>query len=163
MRDVRLNNDVGPCSSDGLVVAASDITLDLNGHKIFGTQRANVGIRVESVNNVTVTGGTVAGFGVGVRGLGDRLGLGKLLCVRVRVELADGQSRRGSRRPCRGQGARGCYKRWPRVRARRRDRKASRHYRVSGCCARLTRSAYQRRSTRKRSVRTFFQVMLFIV
>lgn len=31
-----LHQDVGPCPGLGLIVAADDITLDLNGYRVFG-------------------------------------------------------------------------------------------------------------------------------
>lgn len=64
--DIKLENDVGPCLGDGLIVAVSGIAINLNGHKIFATQRANVGLRLQNVSNVTVTRGTVDGFDAGV-------------------------------------------------------------------------------------------------
>jgi hypothetical protein len=35
--DVTLTRDIGPCPADGLVVGASGITIDLNGHTVTGT------------------------------------------------------------------------------------------------------------------------------
>ena len=64
--DVKLLADVGPCASDGLIVAASGVSINLNGHRVFGTKRLNIGIRLENVSNVSVVGGTVEGFDTGV-------------------------------------------------------------------------------------------------
>lgn len=64
-----LTADVGPCSSDGLVIGADGITLNLGGFRVFG--RANrtgegVGIRVAGRTNVTVQNGRVTDFDAGV-------------------------------------------------------------------------------------------------
>src|SRR5919199_4582097 len=63
-----LDADVGPCSGDGLVVGASGVTLNLNGHRVFGTAGPgdNAGIRLQGRTGVTVTGGSVRDFGAGV-------------------------------------------------------------------------------------------------
>ena len=63
-----LTADVGPCSGDGVVVTASNITLDLGGHRVFGTgaQVQQVGIRLQNVSGVTVRHGSVDGFAAGV-------------------------------------------------------------------------------------------------
>ena len=70
-----LRNDVGPCSGTGITIAASNITLNLNGHKIVGTPNTfgsgsasdNVGIHFDSVSNSRVMNGEVSGFAAGVR------------------------------------------------------------------------------------------------
>lgn len=64
-----LTADVGPCSSDGLIVGADNITLDLGGFGVIG--RANrtgdgVGIRLPGRTNVTVRNGRVINFDAGV-------------------------------------------------------------------------------------------------
>ncbi len=67
-----LHSDVGPCRKDGLTVAASGITLDLNGYSVFGSNKnaEQVGIRLAGVSGVTLTsgalGGTVRNFDAGV-------------------------------------------------------------------------------------------------
>jgi len=68
-----LDSDVGPCPGDGLVVTASNITLDLNGYRIFAANGPgdNAGIRLMNpstggVSGVTVKNGTVEGFDAGV-------------------------------------------------------------------------------------------------
>ena len=63
-----LRADVGPCQGEGLIVRASDVRLNLNGHRVFGAsnQGAFAGIRLQEVQHVTVTGGSVAGFDAGV-------------------------------------------------------------------------------------------------
>ncbi len=76
-----LHNDIGPCHGDGLVVAASNITVDLNGHRIFGKGGLEVthqaaGVRVLGQRNVTVINGTLQGFYHGIRvsqGSGNRV------------------------------------------------------------------------------------------
>jgi parallel beta-helix repeat protein len=70
--DEELHNDIGPCHGDGLVVAASNITVNLNGHQIFGeggfvVEHQGAGVRVLGQSNVTVTNGTVHDFYHGVR------------------------------------------------------------------------------------------------
>lgn len=77
-RDTTLTANVGPCPGAGIVVAANNITLDLNGHTVSGNPRARrstdeVGIRLRQVRGVTVQNGTVKGFdaGVAIGGGGD--------------------------------------------------------------------------------------------
>lgn len=67
-----LHNDIGPCQNDGLVVAASNITLDLNGHRIFGNGGQIVvhqaaAVRILNQTGVLVTNGRVDHFYHGVR------------------------------------------------------------------------------------------------
>jgi parallel beta-helix repeat protein len=66
--DTVLDGDVGPCPSGGLRIAASDVTLDLNGHRVFGRPSPGdgTGILLFRVTNVTVRNGTVANFDMGV-------------------------------------------------------------------------------------------------
>jgi parallel beta-helix repeat protein len=68
-----LDADVGPCPGEGLVLGASDITLDLGGHTVFGAPSTGVGIRIEGTGapvgpnqRIRVRNGTVTGFGTGV-------------------------------------------------------------------------------------------------
>lgn len=69
---VTLTANLGPCLGDGLVVTASAVTLDLNGHTVTGAGSNpagaidQAGIRLAGVGHVTVKGGTVRGFFVGV-------------------------------------------------------------------------------------------------
>ncbi len=68
-----LTADVGPCTGDGLIVRASNITLNLNGKRVFAKQPAVgdiVGIRLIGVTGVTVINGTVDGFNGGVSIIG---------------------------------------------------------------------------------------------
>ncbi len=81
--DTTLAADVGPCNSgDGLTVTASNITLNLNGHRVFSNAPLPrnqgvdadgiwipadvVGIKLANVENVTVRKGTVEGFNGGI-------------------------------------------------------------------------------------------------
>jgi parallel beta-helix repeat protein len=92
--DTVLKNDIGPCAGDGLVIGASGITVNLNGHRIVGTQRANVGVRLSGVSNVTVKGGVVEGFDAGVLLSGGQSNLVTVMTVRnnrfgIQVENAE--------------------------------------------------------------------------
>jgi large repetitive protein len=85
--DTTLDRDLTGCPSNGIVVGADDITLDLNGHTISGNgkpepvrrcrrdQICDVGVANDDHAGVTIRGGSVRGFvlGVGVfRGRDDR-------------------------------------------------------------------------------------------
>ncbi|MBW3641816.1 MAG: right-handed parallel beta-helix repeat-containing protein [Actinobacteria bacterium] len=63
-----LDSDIGPCPGDGLIISASDVTLDLKNFRIFAANGAgdNAGIRLTNVTNVTVMNGTVEGFDAGI-------------------------------------------------------------------------------------------------
>ena len=63
-----LDSDIGPCSNYGLIVGANGITLDLNGHRIFGTPGVadRAGVYLQNRVGVTVRNGTVSLFDVGV-------------------------------------------------------------------------------------------------
>ena len=65
---VSLDSDVGPCPQDGLIVAASGITINLRQFRILGANNADgtAGIRLRHVNKVTVTNGTIENFDSGV-------------------------------------------------------------------------------------------------
>jgi hypothetical protein len=62
-----LDSNVGPCSK-GLVIAANNITLDLNGFTLSGTPvgEGAPGILLDGVTGVTVKNGTVTQFDAGV-------------------------------------------------------------------------------------------------
>jgi parallel beta-helix repeat protein len=73
--DTTLDGDVGPCNgTDGIVIGADAITLDLNGHSVIGDTNLDgegaVGIAIQNRENVTITsskdGGTVRDFDAGV-------------------------------------------------------------------------------------------------
>lgn len=64
--------DIGPCNIDAVIVGASNITLNLNGHTISGTGVGSftgqaAGVLVDRQTGVTVTNGTVTEFFHGVR------------------------------------------------------------------------------------------------
>ncbi len=70
-QSTKLDNDVGPCPNNGahgIVIGASNITLDLNGHTVFGTGASGEGAGVYMLNRtgVTVKNGTVRDFDGGV-------------------------------------------------------------------------------------------------
>lgn len=68
-----LTADVGPCPGEGLVVVASNLTLNLNGHKVFGQASPGQGAGITVFNgltNVTITSGEVTAFDAGVALLG---------------------------------------------------------------------------------------------
>ena len=76
--DVLVENDLAGCPENGLVIAASDVAVDLNGHTVSGTG-AGTGILVaapegEAIGNVEITNGAVRGFDTGVGFEGDRRG-----------------------------------------------------------------------------------------
>ena len=70
-QSTKLDNDVGPCPNNGahgIVIGASNVTLDLNGHTVFGTAASGEGAGVYMLNRtgVTVKNGTVRSFDGGV-------------------------------------------------------------------------------------------------
>ena len=84
-QSVTLDADLGPCPGDGLVVRASNVTVDLNGKRIFAAQGPadTAGVRLFNAANppsglsgVTVTNGVIQGFDAGVAvfgGSGNRI------------------------------------------------------------------------------------------
>ena len=66
--DMTLEDDLVCTSGPGLIIAADNITVDLGGHTISGTQGTSgaPGILLRNVTGVTVQNGTVQGFGAGV-------------------------------------------------------------------------------------------------
>lgn len=91
-QDAVLGADIGPCMDDGVVVAADDITFDLNGHKIVGVggqvvEHQAAGVLVDNRSGVKVVGGTVTGFFHGVR---VRQGSGNLVSRMVAVDNKGG-------------------------------------------------------------------------
>ena len=66
--DTTLDSDLGPCSNYGLIVGADGITVNLNGHRISGTQSVGdkAGVYLPNRLGVTVRNGTVTNFDIGV-------------------------------------------------------------------------------------------------
>jgi parallel beta-helix repeat protein len=72
-QNVVLTSNLNCGDSDGLIVGASDIVIDLNGHTISGPDVDNqektsskVGVMIPNMNNVVVQDGTVQGFQAGI-------------------------------------------------------------------------------------------------
>ena len=67
-QDTILENDLVGCTNHGIVIGASGITLNLNGHTVSGTPAARDGAGVYLLNRtrVTVMNGTVSAFDIGV-------------------------------------------------------------------------------------------------
>src|ERR671938_598852 len=63
-----LDSDVGPCSGNGIIIGADGVSLDLNGHQVFGTSEfgEGAGILVFRKTGVTISNGTVRAFDGGV-------------------------------------------------------------------------------------------------
>jgi parallel beta-helix repeat protein len=66
--DTKLDGDVGPCGDNGIIVAADDVTLDLNGHRVFGAPGPGdgAGVLVSQRRGVHITNGVVTDFDGGV-------------------------------------------------------------------------------------------------
>ena len=74
--DTTLDRDLTGCPSNGIIIGADDITLDLNGHTISGDgkpvrrcprrQPCDMGAFNDRHDGVTVRNGSLRGFGVGV-------------------------------------------------------------------------------------------------
>ena len=62
---ITLSNDLPACAGDGLVIGASGITVDLNGHLVQGTG-LGAGVRNLGHHDVTIRGGTIRNFDTGV-------------------------------------------------------------------------------------------------
>jgi hypothetical protein len=68
--DVTLTRDLD-CSgsaTNGLVVGADHVNINLNGHKIIGPASSNYGVYLNGYDSVTVRNGTIKGFSFGVYG-----------------------------------------------------------------------------------------------
>ncbi|MDQ6613741.1 MAG: hypothetical protein M3083_03035 [Actinomycetota bacterium] len=65
-----LTADLGPCPRSGIIVGADHVTLNLNGHRVFGSGTAQngqyAGIMISGHTGVTVTGGQVDHFSAAV-------------------------------------------------------------------------------------------------
>ena len=88
-----LTGDVGPCSADGIIVGADNITLNLNGFRVFGTPNAGdgAGVLVKFRSGVTVTRGTVTNFDGGVVILGGGNNTVSYVTARDNIGAALGQ------------------------------------------------------------------------
>lgn len=63
---IRLTHDLGPCPDDGLhIVAATPMTLDLNGHKIIG-QGSGTGVSMFGDSIIVKGPGRIVNFGIGI-------------------------------------------------------------------------------------------------
>ena len=84
--DTTLDRDLTDCPDNGILIDADDITLDLNGHTISGdgepvrrcprNRPCDIGIGMDDHAGVTIRGGSVRGFALGVgvfRGRNNRL------------------------------------------------------------------------------------------
>ena len=76
-KSTKLTSDVGPCDNNGITIAASNVTLNLNGHEVLGTFASEdplpptnlvegVGITFANVTGSTVMNGSVSHFSLGV-------------------------------------------------------------------------------------------------
>jgi parallel beta-helix repeat protein len=88
-QDTTLDSNLIDCPGDGIVIGASDITLDLAGHSVTGSA-IGYGIANGSYDRVTVRGGTVRDFAVGV-GIGNVTDAA-LLRLRIRDSRGPGIS-----------------------------------------------------------------------
>lgn len=64
-----LDSDVGPCPGTGIIVGASNITLNLNGHRVFATAGVpgeGAGIHLVGRSGVRIINGTVEFFDAGI-------------------------------------------------------------------------------------------------
>ena len=63
-----LTADIGPCANGGLIIVGNDITLNLNGHRLFGTAQAGDGngIEISGNRNVRIVNGSVTDFDNGI-------------------------------------------------------------------------------------------------
>jgi parallel beta-helix repeat protein len=73
--DTTLDSDLVDCPSNGILIGADGITLDLNGHTISGDGEqfepcpegpCDIGVLIEGHDAVTIEGGSVRDFGLGV-------------------------------------------------------------------------------------------------
>lgn len=83
--NTKLDSDLTNCPSNGIVIGADNITLDLNGHTVggdgvpagscFEEGTCDVGITMADHSGVTIRGGAVRGFDVGITvgGRGSRI------------------------------------------------------------------------------------------
>jgi parallel beta-helix repeat protein len=91
-----LTNSLAGCAGDGLVIGASGITVDLNGHVVQGVG-LGVGIRNSGHDDVTIRNGSVLDFDYGVvlhsgtlRNAVTNLNLGKNEWAAIQLDNASG-------------------------------------------------------------------------
>ncbi len=68
-RSRTLTADVGPCPGTGLIIGSNNITLDLGGHRIFGsgpTDGTHPGVLLQGHTGVTIRNGEISDFDAGV-------------------------------------------------------------------------------------------------
>ena len=67
-QDTTLDSDLLDCPGDGVVIAATGITLDLGGHTIDGTgvEAGNQGVENNGADDVVIRNGTITDFHAGV-------------------------------------------------------------------------------------------------
>jgi parallel beta-helix repeat protein len=85
---VKLTSDLLGCTGAGLIVGADNITVDLNGHTIAGTNKPTPGtggVVIDKHANVKVVNGTITGFHFGAVGVTNARGavLSKLTVRKV--------------------------------------------------------------------------------
>jgi hypothetical protein len=88
---IKLGIEPGFCAgTNGIIVEADDITIDLNGHLYHGDRTAGtIGIDVASHHNVTIKNGIIQGFGTGIATDDGSDGL-KIVNVEIRDSVATG-------------------------------------------------------------------------
>jgi parallel beta-helix repeat protein len=84
--DIKLESNLLDCQGYGLTVDSNNITINLDGHRIGsdavpGSGQPDVGILIAGHSGVTVTGGSISGFDVGV--LLDGASHNRLLHLRI--------------------------------------------------------------------------------
>jgi parallel beta-helix repeat protein len=89
--DTKLHKDLVNCPNNGIVIGANNITLDLNGHRIDGDgefvdscpddEFCDVGVANDAHNGVTIKGGKLREFEVGVFVFGARDNHVRHLCA----------------------------------------------------------------------------------
>jgi parallel beta-helix repeat protein len=94
---VRLANDLLGCPESGLIVGADNITVDLNGHTIGGTNArkpGTAGVANDKHANVKILNGTIMGFYFSGVGVTDARGttLSKLIVRRIGTGCRQGDT-----------------------------------------------------------------------
>jgi parallel beta-helix repeat protein len=65
-RSTKLRRDLGPCPDIGLVLGADDITLDCDGHRIYGAAGANIGVKAQDRAGLHIEDCRIDGFGTSI-------------------------------------------------------------------------------------------------